>query len=166
MTKVSVQNHWQWFPAALLWEVMGDKLGIPRRASVAQDLYQSVVTANGFSIQVCFLFTSQTFCITVFIVDSVLSTSLSDMTPGSFVCSGTLTGVNFCAAVLHLFWHVYLSFLSIFAKTRLVDSSSQYLFWNSLCEPLHMNSLSWWLNSPVFSEKEDFISLYADGTIY
>lgn len=52
--------------------------------------------------------------------------------------------MKFCAAVLHLFWHVYLSFLSIFAKARLVESSSQYLFWNCLCEPLHMNSLSWW----------------------
>ena len=38
----------------------------------------------------------------VFIVDSVLSLSLSDMTPGSFVCSGRLTGVDFCAAILHL----------------------------------------------------------------
>lgn len=75
-----------------------------------------------FSQSKRFLFTSQTFCITVFIADSVLSMSLSDMTPGSFVCSGTLTGVIFCAAVLHLFWHVCLSFLSTFAKTRLVES--------------------------------------------
>lgn len=49
-----------------------------------------------------FLFTSQTFCITVFIVDSVLSMSLSDMIPGTFVCFGTLAGVDFCTAI-HLF---------------------------------------------------------------
>lgn len=43
------------------------------------------------------------FVLLFFIVDSVLSMSLSDMTPGSFVCSGTLTGVDLCAAILHLF---------------------------------------------------------------
>lgn len=62
----------------------------------------SAVCANDFPAQQHLLFPSQMFCITVYIVDSVLSLSLSDMTPGSFVCSGRLTGVDFCAAILHL----------------------------------------------------------------
>lgn len=65
-------------------------------------IYQSVLMADVFPIQVCFSFTSQRFCI-ILIVDSVLSMSLSDSTPGSFVCSGTGTGVDFWAVILHLF---------------------------------------------------------------
>lgn len=81
----------------------GGQVGYPKKSQCGPSLYQSVVTTDVFSFQIWFLFTSQTFCITVFIVDSVLSMSLSDMTPGTFVCCGTLTGVNFCAAVFHLF---------------------------------------------------------------
>lgn len=66
-------------------------------------VYRSLFTACVFPTPACFLFPHQAFCIPAFIVDSVLSLSLSDMTPGSFVCSGRLTGVDFCAAILHLF---------------------------------------------------------------
>lgn len=146
------------FPAALLWEVTGDKLLSSAEPVWCASIYQSVLTTDVFLIQVCFLFTSQTFCITVFIADSVLSISLSDMTPGSFCL---LWHINWCgflcsnsSSVLTCVSVIFIKFCQDQTGRILI---TVFVLELSVCEPLHMNSISWWLEVLVFSEKEGFI---------